>query len=236
MRAVAVNVGANTNEPGFRGPVDPDGGFEFVPIPESEPADDPPTYGDLGVEIPPDLGDVPVHLDPEFAEYPRCERYTYGDPWPAKAGPLLELEAGDLALFYATLAPRGEGHPDWVTPEWGAYVVGVFELARDPLSGEAYRELPPAERRPFRNNAHVRRREFDARVLLLGSDDSRLLDVAVPLSDERGVDANPVVTDLSADSGRGPWWRRPLRFEGESARRLAGLLERWPDSPGDPLF
>ncbi|WP_394338202.1 hypothetical protein [Halorubrum sp. Ib24] len=34
-RAVAVNVAANTNQPGFRGPVYPDGSFAYVPIPES---------------------------------------------------------------------------------------------------------------------------------------------------------------------------------------------------------
>jgi hypothetical protein len=50
MRSVAINVGANTNEPGFRGPIYDDGRFEYVPIPESEPIDPEatvPTYGDL---------------------------------------------------------------------------------------------------------------------------------------------------------------------------------------------
>ena len=37
MRSVAINVAANTNEPGFRGPIYGDGRFEYVPIPESEP-------------------------------------------------------------------------------------------------------------------------------------------------------------------------------------------------------
>jgi hypothetical protein len=37
MRGVAVNVGANTNEPGFRGPIYADGSFEYVPIPERDP-------------------------------------------------------------------------------------------------------------------------------------------------------------------------------------------------------
>jgi hypothetical protein len=32
MRGLAINVGANTNEPGFRGPVDADGRFAYVPI------------------------------------------------------------------------------------------------------------------------------------------------------------------------------------------------------------
>lgn len=50
MQSVAINVGANTNEPGVRGPIDADGRFEYVPIPESEPIRsgvNVPTYGDL---------------------------------------------------------------------------------------------------------------------------------------------------------------------------------------------
>jgi hypothetical protein len=107
MRAIAINVGANTNEPGFRGPIRPDGTFEYIPITESEPAADPPTYGDLAphldTSIPDDIRETPVHLDPEFPEYPCCERYTYGDEHGIKAGPLSELSTGDYVFFYATL-------------------------------------------------------------------------------------------------------------------------------------
>jgi len=236
MRAIAINVGANTNEPGFRGPVYPDGSFEFIPIPESEPVADAPTYGDLAphldVGIPESLHGTPVHLDPEFPAYPCCERYTYGDPWGVKAGPLLELSAGDSVLFYATLAPRAggkvglAGHPDWVIPEWGAYLIGEFRLARDPVPGEAYAEqrLPTAVTEAVSNNAHVRRAEFDAAVLLLGDGASGLYDRPVALSGATGTEAGPVVSDLSADSGRGPWWRRPLRFDAAATRRLRDRL------------
>ncbi|MEF8784124.1 MAG: hypothetical protein V5A39_02855 [Haloarculaceae archaeon] len=235
MRAIAINVGANTNEPGFRGPVYPDGRFEYVPIPESEPADGAPTYGDLAphldVSIPADLREIPVHLDPEFPEYPCCERYTYGDEHGVKAGPLSELSAGDYALFYATLSVAGGDEDDtprgasWLPPEWGAFLVGQFRLARDPVTGEEYGRLSATEREPFANNAHVRRDPVDARVLLLGDPDgSRLYERAVPLSRPGGgVEAGELVTRLSADSGRGPWWRRPLRFEGDAARRLLAV-------------
>jgi len=234
-RAVAINVGANTNAPGVRGPIYPDGSFEFVPIPETEPTGvPPPTYGDLDLRmrLPADLLETPVHLDPEFAEYPCCERYTYGDPWGVKAGPLLELSAGDSVLFYATLAPRAggkvglAGHPDWVIPEWGAYLIGEFRLARDPVPGEAYAEqrLPTAVTEAVSNNAHVRRAEFDAVVLLLGDGASGHYDRPVALSGATGTEAGPVVSDLSADSGRGPWWRRPLRFDAAATRRLRDRL------------
>lgn len=235
-RSVAVNVGANTNEPGFRGPVHPDGSFEYVPIPESEPTRRaPPTYADLGldVEIPPALRETPVHLDPEFAEYPRCREYTYGDPFGVKARPLLDLEAGDYAFFYATLSTRGDPEEDWIPPEWGAYVIGHFELARDPVAGDAFDALAEADRAPFENNAHLKRDPFDARVLLRGDPETSMLyDRALPLSTpERGVDANRIVTELSADSGKGPWWRRPLRFDEAATAELLELADSRASAP-----
>jgi len=244
MRAIAINVGANTNEPGFRAPVYPDGRFEFLPIPETEPVDGAPTYGnlapDLGVTIPGELRDTPVHLDPEFPEYPRGQRYTYGDKHGVKAGPLAELSAGDYVFFYATLSvtPRLEpdppasdraGGPDrgWLPPEWGAFLIGRFKLSRDPVTGEGYRSLPASEREPFATNAHVKRDPVDARVFLLGDPaDSLLYERCVPLSRPTGgTEANAVVTELSADSGRGPWWRRPLRFDRRSTRLLLAVEE-----------
>ena len=228
-RAVAVNVGANTDQPGFRGPVYADGSFEFVPIPERQPTVEPvPTYGELPltVEIPDELADTPVHFDPEFAGFGPGERYTYGDPYGVKARPLLELEAGDRAYFYATLdrADGGSG-PAWLVDGWGAYLVGRFVLDRDPVAGEAYPDLPEDDRAVFSNNAHVKRDPFDAAVLLHGDPErSGLLERAVPLSaPSAGTVPNRVVTELSADSGRGPWWRRPLRFDAEATAELIAL-------------
>ncbi|AQL42573.1 hypothetical protein BV210_07560 [Halorientalis sp. IM1011] len=231
MRSVAINVAANTNQPGVRGPLFSDGSFEYVPIPESEPvrADaTAPTYADLDLttDVPADYRSHPVHLDPEFAEYPHCDRYTYGDNNGVKARPISELSAGDYLLFYATLATDAD-RPDWAPPEWGAFLIGAFRLARDPLTGEAYRDLSAdAEaRRIFADNAHVKRDPFDARVLVHGDPDaSGLYDTAVPLSTpESGSEANHVVTDLSTDSGKGPWWRRPLRFDPDATERLLAL-------------
>jgi hypothetical protein len=228
-RAVAVNVGANTNDPGFRAPVDREGRFEFVPIPESEPTSEPvPTYGDLGLslDVPESVRHTPVHLDPAFAEYPHCESYTYGDPFGVKARPLLDLSAGDYALFYATL-DTSDDPPEWHPPRWGAFLVGAFRLSRDPLSGEDYRAADTETRALFADNAHVERETFDARVLLHGDpDESRLFERAVPLSaPSGGTDANHLVTDLSADSGEGPWWRRPLRYDAEATAELLATVD-----------
>lgn len=223
--ALAINVGANTNLPGFRAPVDADGRFVFVPIPEREPLAPGarvPTYGDLElpIDIPAELRGRRVHLDPEFAEYPYGEEYTYGDEHGVKAGPIGSLERGDHLCFYATLTSTGVD--DGAIPaDWGAYMVGIFELARDPyVPTEISNTTEICAAVP--TNAHCKRAEFDARVVAVGRPaESRLLDRAVPLSRRTaGTDANQIVTDWSNDSGRGPWWRRPLRFEGAAATRL----------------
>lgn len=234
MRSVAINVGANTNAPGFRGPVFPGGDFEFVPIPETAPTREPvPTYGDLAphlrIEVPAAVRETPVHLDPEFAEYPYGEGYTYGDPHAVKAGPLSDLEASDVVLFYATLSTAGDDPPAWQPPAWGAYLVGQFRLAADPVTD--YAALDDGGRAAFATNAHVRRAEMDAAVLLRGDEaGSRLYDRAVPLSSRAaGAEPNRLVTALSADSGKGPWWRRPLRFDEAATAELLRVVDS-----GDP--
>lgn len=225
MRAIAINIGANTNEPGFRAPVRADGAFEYIPIPESEPtAETVPTYGDLApslsCSIPADLQGTPVHLDPEFASYPCCERYTYGDEHGVKAGPLGSLSAGDRLYFYATLSVTEDA--SWLPPEWGAFLVGEFRLARAPLTPDGDGGIDGPVPDVFASNAHCKRETNDARVLLLGDPDhSRLYDRAVPLSrSSGGTDPNWLVTDCSNDSGKGPWWRRPLRFDETATETL----------------
>ncbi|MFB6270941.1 MAG: hypothetical protein ABEH83_13425 [Halobacterium sp.] len=227
-RAVAVNVAANTNQPGFRGPLRADGSFVYVPIPETaETRERAPTYADLDlpIDVPEEILETPVHLDPAFAEYACCDRYTYGDPHGVKARPLLDLEAGDRVYFYATLdAPSDPA--DWMAGEWGAYLVGEFVLACDPVTGDEYEALDADEQAAFAGNAHLKRDPFDAAVMLAGTDDSALYDTAVPLSGARGVDANRAVTEWSADSGKGPWWRRPLRYEDAGHERLREWVQR----------
>ena len=244
MRAIAINVAANTNMPGFRGPIYPDGSFEYVPIPEREPTSTAvPTYADLDLRlpIPADVADTPVHLDPAFAGYADCERYTYGDEHGVKAGPLSSLSPGDYLFFYATLTTHdwpgdadvgADGSHDadgptvdWIAPDWGAYLVGHFRVRRA-ITGDEYRALPADERAVFDANAHVRRADFDAKVLVEGDDDSRLYDRAVPLSaPDAGATANRLVTELSNDSGAGPWWRRRFWYDESATRELLALSE-----------
>jgi hypothetical protein len=235
--AIAINIGANTNEPGFRAPVWSDGRFEYIPIPESEPTSGQvPTYGDLAgyldCPVPDDVRSTPVHLDPEFPEYPYCERYTYGDEHGVKAGPLSTLSAGDYLFFYATLSVAEPAA--WLPPAWGAFLVGHFRLARDPVTGTEYTDLDPDAKAPFANNAHVKRETVDARVFLLGDpDDSQLYERARPLSTPAGgTDANWLVTECSNDSGAGPWWRRPLRFDADETETLLDVSRLDPAAVG----
>jgi hypothetical protein len=230
MRSLAINVGANTNQPGFRGPLFADGSFEYIPIPETEPTAEPvPSYGDLGLTTDvSEVADVPVHFDPEFPEA-GGERYTYGDEHGVKARPIADLTEGDYLFFYATLSTPADG-PEWAPPEWGAFLIGHVRLAREPVTGEAYERLAPDERAVFDSNAHVKRSEFDARVLVLGDPaDSRLYDAAVPLSRPAGgTEANRLVTEHSSDSGKGPWWRRPMRFDEAGTERLLEAVDAAP--------
>lgn len=232
-RTLAINVGANTSLPGFRGPIYPDGRFEYVPIPERKPTvGGVPTYADLpsAPVVPEAYHDRRVHLDPEFRGFHESTEFTYGDEHGVKAGPISQLSSGDRLLFYATLEPAGDGHgdyPGWIAPNWGAYLIGAFVLGWDPVDGDEYRSLPATRRRRFATNAHVKRATFDAKVLVYGDpEESRLLDRAIPLSSpDAGADPNWIVTDLSDDSGDGPWWRRPLRFDADATGRLIEILE-----------
>lgn len=234
--AVAINVAANTTLPGVRGPVYPDGSFTYLPIPEREPTAEPvPTYGDLAGELalpfalPADLLDRQVHLDPSFAGYPFCDAHTYGDEHGVKAGPIAELSPGDYLLFYATLSTHGDPDRAWVLDDWGAYLVGGFRIAAV-VTGDEYRDLDPEDRARYAGNAHVRREPFDAKVLVRGDPDGPgLFDRAIPLSaPEGGATANRVVTDLAGDSGKGPWWRRVMRFDAGATGEVLALR----DDPG----
>ncbi|MFB6126739.1 MAG: hypothetical protein ABEJ79_05515 [Halolamina sp.] len=260
-RALAINVAANTSLPGFRGPVYPDGSFEYVPIPEREPVPDGatdgpwrgqrdrvPTYADLDLSfpVPAAVADRDVHLDPAFAGVHDAPTTTYGDEHGVKAGPISSLDPGDHLLFYATLSlhpgPETVGAdppepsafdrepaPD-LPPEWGVYVVGdlvVDRLFADPEPGA----LTDVEREAVAGNAHLKRAAPEPAVLVGGDDDaSGLLDRAVPLSTpESGADANDLVTELSNDSGKGPWWRRVLRYDAEAtADLLAAVADAQP--------
>jgi hypothetical protein len=225
MKSVAINIGANSGTPGGRGPIYGDGSFRYVPIAEADETVKEPTYEDLGLDEvrPASSHDTVVHFDPEFPELGYSDNYTYGDRHPPKTTELEKLEEGDILFFYSTLEYVDDREPahDWINEDWGAYIIGQFTVEYDPVSKEEYHSLSEDVREKFTTNAHVRRDKFDAEYLVLGNPDkSRLYDTPVPLSGESGTEANDLVTVYSEDSGAGPWYRRPLRFDTEGTRTV----------------
>lgn len=150
MTALLVRVGADLSTDGgsWNGPVD--GGtyeFAYVAIPESHPVhpglEKPysaliPTLQRFGTCLPAHLRTRHMHLDPDF------ERLTYGDQG-ARARQLQDnLRAGDLIVFYASLANM-RGALTLVYALVGLFVVDAFVLAAN---------VPPQVRDI---NAHSRR-------------------------------------------------------------------------------
>ncbi len=132
--AVAINVGANTKPEwgGFRGPIFSDGSFEFIPIPWKAKygmiVPRPKKYGEMiySSYVPDGLKNEYVFISPNF------DNCTYASTKGAPANkPILALKQGDYLLFYATLRfMNNKGYrEDWINPHWGAYIIGLFEIA-----------------------------------------------------------------------------------------------------------
>ncbi|WP_147437688.1 MULTISPECIES: hypothetical protein [unclassified Halorubrum] len=222
VSAVAINVGSQTGEPLGRGPIFSDGSFQYVPITEKyDEAVDWPTYADLGYTnlTSGSSGELVTHFDPEFPELPGGEHYTFADPGRTKTRHLAKLSEGDYVFLYGTLDFVGSRRQQyWITDGWGGYVFGHFQLQRDPISIQEYRELSEAEQAPFSNNAHLRRPEQDSNlVMLLGDpENSKLYETAVPLTLPEG--------SLGADEKRSAffdsdevdinmvWYRGPIQL------------------------
>jgi hypothetical protein len=177
-----LRVGIDSGSGGAHGPLFRDGSFEFVPIPDSSGTDSR-TYGNTRgrkgrtlVEYLPGrlqarMRDRSIHADPEF------DTFTYGDPTTPKAG-LRHLDSGDMLVFYCGL----EGWDYFSEP--ALYLIGYFEVLAAGRAGE----FGPAEIESlFGANFHVSHREIfekqkDRLVVVKGSEESRLLKKAVPMS------------------------------------------------------
>jgi hypothetical protein len=181
VKVALLRVGIDSGCGGMDGPLYADGGFEYLPIPDSSGLDER-TYGNqLARDGQPwvkffpanrqaSMRDQSLHLDPEFATF------TYGDPTAPKAG-LRRLAAGDLLVFYAGL--RGFDLP---APP-ALYLIGYFEVA---FAGLA-RELSAEQVASCRANFHVRHESVfqdqrDRLILVKGGAGSRLLNKAVKIS------------------------------------------------------
>ncbi len=173
-----------------------DGGFDYVPIPETVRdatvetrtyADVPtrdgtaadyldriyPGGGDRAVESEA-LADFPVHHDPNF------EALTYGECRPAYVERLRRLEEGDAVAFYTGLVDGSSDAPH-------RYVIGYF-VVDDVVYFEALGDDEARRRiREHPENAHTKRfeatGELDDNLVIVEGKEGGLLDEAFRISD-----------------------------------------------------
>jgi Nucleotide modification associated domain 3 len=184
MKALLLRVGIDKGSGGTYGPIFNDGSFEFVPIPETYRSCTAATYGErigrtgkpLSTYVPPALRHVPMHDDPEF------ETRTYGDP-SAKRRYLLQLAEGDLLVFYAGLKPFDHDNAEY--PE-ALYFVGYFTIDQVIDFNWLSASERSANRQRYPYNAHIKRGyAFENLVIVVGGNDSRLLNRAVLISEKK---------------------------------------------------
>lgn len=160
MNALLVRIGVDQAYGRWNAPVDADGNFVFVPIPEKL---DTPFHGDLGrgygevvpalerfcasrgtdlcadLRFPAALRQFPMHLDPDF------EQLTYGDVGDRRGSGMVGMSDGDLIVFYSGLRPVHPCEQKLIYALVGLYV--VKEVVRA--------DSIPADR--WRENAHTRK-------------------------------------------------------------------------------
>jgi hypothetical protein len=168
---------------GGLGPIFADGKFEYVPIAENPkkvcsrsltfsqiPAR---SGGFLDQYAPARFCRGPAHYDPEF------ETFTYGDPTKNKRRQLLRLTRHDILVFYAGLRPQSQRSGSRL------YFIGYFKVY-DVHNCEGNGSWPPQSMQRLWGNAHFRRDACDAGLVVVEGEptSSRLLNFAVPLSDE----------------------------------------------------
>lgn len=160
MKALLVRIGVDQAYGGWNAPVDAEGRFVYVPIPEKQGTFFHPglerRYGEVlpalhrfcgerecdlcaDLRFPRSLLDHPMHLDPDF------ECLTYGDVGSRRGAGMVNMGAGDLLVFYGGLRPVHSCEQRLIYALMGMYVVQeVVSVAR----------VPPDR---WHENAHVRR-------------------------------------------------------------------------------
>src|SRR5262245_26299230 len=120
MKALLVRIGVDQAYGSWNAPVDTDGRFVYVPIPEKRDTLFHPGlarhYGEVlpalarfcrehgcdlckDLRFPQKLLEHPMHLDPDF------ECLTYGDEGGRRGAGMVDMRKGDLLVFYGGLRP-----------------------------------------------------------------------------------------------------------------------------------
>lgn len=160
MKALLVRIGVDQAYGGWNAPVDAEGRFVYVPLPESPGTRFHPglerCYGEVlpalqrfceehdcdlcgDLRFPQELLERPMHLDPDF------ECLTYGDAGGRRGAGMVGMCAGDVLVFYGGLRPVHPCEHRLIYALMGMYV--VKEVV--PAAG-----VPPQQ---WYENAHVRK-------------------------------------------------------------------------------
>jgi hypothetical protein len=138
MRALLVRIGVDQAYGGWNAPVDVEGRFVYVPIPENPGTPFHPglerRYGEVlpalhgfcaqhacdlcaDLRFPQELLHHPMHLDPDF------ECLTYGDVGSRRGAGMVKMGDGDLLVFYGGLRPVHRCDHKLIYALLGMYVV-----------------------------------------------------------------------------------------------------------------
>jgi hypothetical protein len=202
MAAFLANVGVNASHR-VRSPLDDDGRFRLLPIPETRP------WAPPMLRLPEAWGDRAVHLDPDL----ESSSPTYGDNCrrAGRAFSLRRAAPGDVILFLARLHPTNGGKQPafFLVGELGVTDV-LPDVTRDPGPGW------------WDYNAHVRRSRagapWDSFWVFRGGPSSRLYERALPFS--------------RAEADRlfgGAWHWRPTRTDLQTIGSYTRAVRRLPE-------
>lgn len=159
MKALLVRIGVDQAYGGWNAPVDADGRFVYVPIPEGGRRSYHPglerRYGEVlpalqrfcrehdcvlsgDLRFPGGLLNHPMHLDPDF------ECLTYGDDGMRRGAQMAKMVEGDLVVFYGGLRPIHRCEDKLIYALMGMYIVQEVVRVTRVLPEQRY------------ENAHVR--------------------------------------------------------------------------------
>jgi hypothetical protein len=138
MKALLVRIGVDQAYGGWNAPVDFEGRFVYVPIPEKRGTPFHPglerRYGEIlpalhrfcgahdcdlcrDLRFPQELLKHPIHLDPDF------ECLTYGDQGSRRGAGMVNMGEGDVLVFYGGLRPIHRCEHKLIYALMGMYVV-----------------------------------------------------------------------------------------------------------------
>ncbi len=212
MKALLLRVGIDKGCGGALAPIFKDGSFEYIPIPEFKPNSNSKktfltTSGTknrfMAEYLPEKIRNLKIHFDPEF------ETFTYGDVSPAKNKYLLKLEKNDLLVFYAGLTPYKNDKF-----EEALYIIGYFTV-EDVIDFNGLNSIEKDElASKYPNNAHIKTRDLENLVIVIGNSKSRLIDKAILISERR---LNKIGRNYHAVSGQ---MERLLDIKGSIQRSI----------------